>query len=166
MIQVTLQFDSIPEAHATLGLLMAQQEVFVPPQKAAAESGIALHQRTPAPPESVTNLASDAMNAGAEAQAAAEKPKRKKRMGRPKGSKDTVVRKGTKAAEASITLDSLRDDLQSYANEHGFKAARDILQQFIGGNGQPIKRIPDLQTDDYAKFQRALAKTPAEAEAS
>ena len=153
MIQVTLSFESISDAHATLGLLMAQGQETLDVVSAGpwASNAPAVQAAV-----EVANAASEAM------EAPASKPKRK--PGRPKGSKDStkIVRKGTKAAEALITLDSLRDDLQSYANEHGFKAARDILTQFTGGNGQPIKRIPDLQTDDYAKFQRALAKTPVD----
>lgn len=152
MIQVTLEFTTIAEAHAALGIMLIPG---APPVVLAP----GVTPEVVAEAEDIANAADAAMEA---------KPEPKKRKpGRPKGSKDStkIVRKGTKAAEALITLDSLRDDLQSFANEHGFKAARDILQQFIGGNGQPIKRIPDLQTDDYAKFQRALAKTPVEAEA-
>ena len=156
MIQVTLQFDSIPEAHAALGTMMMKWTEPAPVSEVMPGASNA-----PAVQDAV-----EIANAASEA-----KPEPKKRKpGRPKGSKDStkIIRKGTKAAEALITLDSLRDDLQSCANTNGFKAARDILTQFMGSNGQPIKRIPDLQTDDYAKFSRALAKTelPAEAEAS
>ncbi len=144
MIQITISFDSIPDAHLALGNMMARASVPAPnPADTTGEPGTLVVE--------VANAAPD------------EKPKRKPRPrapgkdkgGRPKGSKDgdDVVRKGTKAAAGNITLESLQTDLSAYANDHGFKQARALLAEFN------VKRLSELREDDYFKFGRNMAKT-------
>ena len=142
MIQVTLSFHSISDAHATLGLLMVQGQTVVVEEEA---SEVVPGASNPPAVQSAVDIAND------------EKPKRKPRSkgGRPKGSKDgeDVVRKGTKAAAGDITLESLQTDLSTYANNHGFKQARALLAEFN------VKRLSELREDDYFKFGRNMAKT-------
>ena len=143
MIQITLSFDSIPDAHAALGNMMARTAVPTPMQVTVGESNAPAVQ-----------AAVDTANE--------ETPKRKPRPrapgkdkgGRPKGSKDgeDVVRKGTKAAAGNITLESLQTELSEYANAHGFKQARALLAEFN------VKRLSELREDDYFKFGRNMAK--------
>ena len=153
MIQITLSFSDITEAHAALGNLMARMTTAAP-TTVEAEPGVgnapAIQSAVDLANQSAVGLAND------------EKPKRKPRPkgpgkdkgGRPKGSKDgeDVVRKGTKAAAGNITLESLQTDLSTYANTHGFKQARSLLSEFN------VKRLSELREDDYFKFGRNMAK--------
>ena len=141
MIQVTLEFPSIIEAHAALGNMMART--------------------TTAPDKSIVVTVTPE---GVEAESVTvepDKPKRKRGTGnptgRPKGSKDgpDVVRKGTKKAAEGLTLDVLRERLQAYAGKHTFKAARDLLASYN------IKKLPELPEDQYFAFDRDMAKGAA-----
>ena len=156
---MVFEFPTIEAAHAALGSMLTQQ-LPMPTTETPAEVAPVVPGSSNAPAVQDAVDIANAASAAMEAEAEAEAPPKKKRTGRPKGSKDSKPRKGSIAAGEGITIEDMGKKLQVFANNHGFKAARTLLSSY------GIKRVSELDPDRFFKFDLALSQPPVEEAAS
>ena len=135
MIQVTLIFDNIADAHATLGTLMASG-------MPATVSGFGGIQGQPLTEEQAVVVPEP-------------KPKAKRKTKAKVEPEPTPPPTSKESAADSDPLQVLRLALAEYSKTHGFKAATDLLKEF------QIKRLPELPEDRYDDFTEALSLIPS-----
>ena len=128
MITVTLQYDSLQEAHAALGNMLAQAMVDpLAGAKAVVTEAISAIDETVA----------DA------AEAAMEAPPQKKKRGRP--------RKKTAKIYSSEEVAALKDAFSAFTKDKGFIKAKALLNEFEG-----VRRFGDLASHQHEMFDRLM----------